>query len=271
MHHPDTAVGGADPNPQKFNDIMEAYSVLSVRESRLNYDLMRKKNPDHYVASSEEAFNKLHRNDLRDAAGNTPIVSPAADSYAAERKRDLAEQRKQYNVNDMGFYRGGIPQPGRGNLRGSAIGSPGEFHSPQTHNFLENYSYDSNVVTSEDAVKFKAFMNQDRYDFTRSRPIHPMHFDSEYRFMADRSFWGKMVVALVIVMYGWNRFKLEKDRMQQWDRRDGCPTTPAHHFANRGGVLIKKQFMGFEKYHKNTDEMMAWYTKAFPGAFKKAE
>ena len=39
---------------------------------------------------------------------------------------------------------------------------------------------------------------------------------------------------------------------------------PAHHFNNRGGVLVKKQFAGFEKYHKNLDEMMAWYKKAYP-------
>jgi hypothetical protein len=39
---------------------------------------------------------------------------------------------------------------------------------------------------------------------------------------------------------------------------------PAHHFNNRGGVLVKKQFAGFEKYHKNIDEMMAWYAKAYP-------
>ena len=39
---------------------------------------------------------------------------------------------------------------------------------------------------------------------------------------------------------------------------------PAHHYNNRGGVLIKKQFAGFEKYHKNVDEMMDWYKKAYP-------
>ena len=44
---------------------------------------------------------------------------------------------------------------------------------------------------------------------------------------------------------------------------------PAHHFNNRGGVLVKKQFAGFEKYHKNTDEMMDWYAKAFPSQAKE--
>jgi len=39
---------------------------------------------------------------------------------------------------------------------------------------------------------------------------------------------------------------------------------PGHHFINRGGVLIQKKFVGFEKYYKNADEMMAWYYRAYP-------
>jgi hypothetical protein len=39
---------------------------------------------------------------------------------------------------------------------------------------------------------------------------------------------------------------------------------PGHHFHNRGGVLIEKKFQGFEKYHKNADEMMAWYARTYP-------
>ena len=37
-HHPDV-VGGAAPDVGKFRDVMEAYGVLSVPESRVNYDL----------------------------------------------------------------------------------------------------------------------------------------------------------------------------------------------------------------------------------------
>lgn len=44
-----------------------------------------------------------------------------------------------YNANDLGYYRGGVPAPGRGAIRGKAIGIPGEFHAPAVHNFLNNY------------------------------------------------------------------------------------------------------------------------------------
>ncbi len=39
---------------------------------------------------------------------------------------------------------------------------------------------------------------------------------------------------------------------------------PGHHFINRGGVLLKKEFEGFEKYFKNSDSQMKWYKKVYP-------
>ena len=43
-HHPDVqAAETHEPDLDKFRDITEAYQVLSVRESRINYDLSRKK------------------------------------------------------------------------------------------------------------------------------------------------------------------------------------------------------------------------------------
>lgn len=51
-HHPDVQ-GSAEPDSAKFRDVMEAFSVLSVRESRVNYDLLKKKNPDAFAEVSE--------------------------------------------------------------------------------------------------------------------------------------------------------------------------------------------------------------------------
>lgn len=93
QHHPDAAIGGA-PDAEKFRDVMEAFSVLSVRESRTNYDLLRKKQPQHFEAQTEAAFNKDHRPDLRDAAGNTPQAAPTPGSYAEERLAELKAQRE---------------------------------------------------------------------------------------------------------------------------------------------------------------------------------
>lgn len=51
-HHPDVQ-GSEQPDSAKFRDVMEAFSVLSVRESRANYDLQKKRNPDAYREVSE--------------------------------------------------------------------------------------------------------------------------------------------------------------------------------------------------------------------------
>jgi DnaJ-class molecular chaperone len=50
-HHPDvrstagSEVSDYDPDVEKFRDVVEAYQVLSVKESRADFDLSRKKNP----------------------------------------------------------------------------------------------------------------------------------------------------------------------------------------------------------------------------------
>jgi hypothetical protein len=105
----------------------------------VNYDLQVRKNPDDYRVVDEEQFFKDKRNDLRDSAGNTPVAKYDPMSYAAERVAELKEQRAKFNVNDIGYYRGGLPQRDRGCIRGSALGPAGDFHSPQVHNYIENY------------------------------------------------------------------------------------------------------------------------------------
>lgn len=50
-------------------------------------------------------------------------------------------------------------------------------------------------------------------------------------------------------------------------RMNGYKDMPAHHFHNRGGVVVLKQFVGFEKYYANSDAMMAWYQKVYPQQF----
>ena len=136
---------------------------------------------------------------------------------------------------------------------------------------MNNYHQDSHLVSSEDAVKFKAFMTSDEYDFKRSRPVHPMHYDRNHNYQKDRVFWGLMLMGLSAGFYLKARIAVEFDRWHMWNRRENLSDVPAHHVTNRGGVLFRKQFVGFEKYHQNNEDMMSWYTKAYPGAFAKAE
>ena len=192
---------------------MEAYAVLSVVQSRANYDLLRKKDPESFRVVDQHEFDKMYNTGARDETGNVPVSAPAPGSYAETRLAELKQQREQYNVNPIGLYRGGVPQKGRGAIRGTAIGKPGEFHSPKTHNFLNFYHPDSKIINSEDAAKFKAFMVSDKDDFNLTRPSHPMYYDREMLFMKDRSFWLGLIVLMMLGLYGSNRYEVEKARM----------------------------------------------------------
>lgn len=87
--HPDARAVDKDtdytPDANKFRDVVEAYQVLSVRESRVNYDLTRKKNPDLFRAVSEEEYNLERRRDLRNKSGTIRRIDPEKGSYAEER------------------------------------------------------------------------------------------------------------------------------------------------------------------------------------------
>lgn len=110
--------------------MVEAYQVLSVKESRAAFDLSRRKNPNLYKPMSDEQYDMLYRRDNRDKTGLGPRAAAARGSYADQRMRELAKERARYNVNNLGYYNGGVPRYNRGSLRGDSIGEIGAFHSP---------------------------------------------------------------------------------------------------------------------------------------------
>ena len=138
---------GHEPDVEKFRNVVEAYQVLSVRESRATFDLDRKKNPEKYTPMSDEQFDMNYRRDLRNKDGHISRTAPARGSYAEQRMAELKKERAKYNVNDFGYYNGGVPRENRGTLRGKAIGEVGSFHSPNIHNFIHFNHPDSGRVT----------------------------------------------------------------------------------------------------------------------------
>ena len=175
---------------------MEAYAVLSVVQSRANYDLLRQKDPRAFKEVSQREFDRTYNTGARDASGGLPVQAPAKGSYAEERLQELKEARKKYNVNHLGYYRGGVPQKGRGAVRGEAIMPPGYFHQPKVHNFLNFYHPDSKIIDSEETIKFKAFMHDDKDDYQMARPSHVLHYDRTKEFLKDRSFWLLLLLGM---------------------------------------------------------------------------
>ena len=193
-YHPDSRAAGADktdysPDSDMFRDVNEAYQILSVLDSRVNYDLKRKRNPDAFKPMSVHDFNLENRIDLRDKGGIVSDGKPKRGSYEEERLDQLKKDRAKYNVNHLGYYRGGVPQKDMGAIRRKSMGNPGEFHSPQLHNFLNYNHQDASFLNQEDAIKFKHWMNSDIVDYQKSKPYYPMYYDRNMEFMKDRSFW----------------------------------------------------------------------------------
>ena len=75
-HHPDVRRGETeeqmDPDVEKFRDVVEAYQVLSVSESRASFDLQRKKNPHLYNPAVNQELNMMNERDQRDKRGLSP-------------------------------------------------------------------------------------------------------------------------------------------------------------------------------------------------------
>lgn len=175
------------------------------------------------------------------------------------RLAELKAEREKYNVNDLGYYNGGVPRKNRGAVRGDSLGATGEFHSPSLHNFMHYNHPDAFRVTSEDKTKFNHWMATDEADFNRTMPGHPMYYDRNFLYMQDRDYWLKALLAISLGGYLYKRIRLEKDRSRMTQRLGGFKGIPGHHFNNHGGVVVMKEFIGFEKYHQNNEAVINWY------------
>ena len=111
---------------------------------------------------------------------------------------------------------------------------------------------------------FKHFMGTDRADFERTNPGYMMYYDKDFNYAKDRDFWLKFLLGMFLVSYGSSVYRREGLRQRMHARYEGYKDIPAHHFHNRGGVVVLKDFVGFEKYYKNSDDMMNWYKMVYP-------
>ena len=104
-----------------------------------------------------------------------------------------------------------------------------------------------------------------------TRPAHTMYYDRDFDFMKERTFFLRLTMLFLFGCYAYKKVWVEGDRLKRWDRIENLSEMPAHHFNNRGGVLIKKSFAGFEKIHRNGEDVAAWYRKAYPEVFAEPD
>jgi hypothetical protein len=92
-------------------------------------------------------------------------------------------------------------------------------------------------------------MGTDKADFLRTKPAYPMYYDKDNNYRKDRDFWLKLLLGMAALNYGIQKWKVETDRQRMTARMNGYAGMPGHHFNNRGGVVVLKDFVGFEKYY----------------------
>jgi curved DNA-binding protein CbpA len=159
--HPDVSVGADkyDTNVEKFRDIAEAYAVLSNKTLRLDYDMRMRNFPD-IIYNAEKMKNMKESEVERDNTANKIKPAPLKGSYAEYRLEKLKEWRKEFNVDDLGNYKGGVPRKWNGPVRGRAEGAPGMHRSTWHHNEqVHDNPHARDQVTLKESDSHKIFMN----------------------------------------------------------------------------------------------------------------
>jgi curved DNA-binding protein CbpA len=266
-YHPDVNTTGEthEPNAQRFREIAEAYAVLSIPENKSSYDnSMMKRKPEAVFSSSKSEAMENNRKQ-RDATGHVPSPRPVRGSYAEHRLKQLEKERAKYNVNHLGYYSGGLPQKGMFAARKGSLRAPGMPHDPNIHNRLERYERDSHEVAISDADEFKADQFKDYEDRHRPKPYFTLETDETWRYVKNRTFATAIILLVFGSMIGHKVYKREQMRSHRTERLpENLSEKPAHHFVNKGGVLVKKEFIGFARYFKNDKELTEWYHKVYP-------
>jgi curved DNA-binding protein CbpA len=159
--HPDVNVGVEkhEPNVDKFRDIAEAYAVLSNKTLRLDYDMRMRQFPD-IIYNAEKMKNMKESEVERDVTANKVKPAPLKGSYAEYRLEKLKQWRNEFNVDDLGNYKGGVPRKGSGPVRGNAQGPNGYHHSAWHHNEnVHDNPHARDHVTMNESQSHKIFMN----------------------------------------------------------------------------------------------------------------
>ena len=192
--HPDVA--GTNVSQEKFRLVTEAYTVLSKLETRATYDLTQ--------GSKSEIEKILDKKRDKDGVDlEKPKYAP--HQYGYKRLKELAEERKKYNIDNFYRYKGGLPNKHLLNIRGNAYGSPGKKADVYDLNFVlkghNQISRESDYVDNVEAHEFKLAKAIDADNIMKTKPFLRAEIDYDFTKAKTlkRHFWFYFgVLALVL-------------------------------------------------------------------------
>lgn len=171
-YHPDVA---AQPSQDRFRLITEAYTVLRNKDTRVKYDLLKAPKDDIVAILSKK----------RDKDGldvEKPKYEP--HTYGYKRLKELAEERKQYNLDKFYRYKGGLPKKDSGSVRAGSLGAIGERANPVYVNAFArdgiNGASESHEVNETLALSYKISKAQESQILTKKFPFMPAEVDYNF-------------------------------------------------------------------------------------------
>jgi len=272
-YHPDVNTTGSihEPNAEKFRQIAEAYAVLSVSEYKMKYDTSYTKNEEAVFSSSKSKVMEMNRKN-RDKTGQASVFAASRGSYAEHRLKQLERERKMFNVSHLGYYNGGVPVKDSQSARGTAWSGPGQRHSSHEHNGAMKSTRESSEIEGYDTAEHNAYQKEDAVIRDRPRPFYKLVVDPNMTYIKNRNFALFLIMGMLLFPGFKILYSRERNRIHRTERLpENLSQQPSHHFVNRGGVLIKKEFVGFSKYFQNDKELTNWFERSYPDVFKKAK
>ena len=160
--HPDVSGPGSEA---KFRLVTEAYTILSKLETRATYDLTQ--------GSKQEIEAILEKKRDKDGL-DLDKVKYSPHQYGYRRLKELAEERKKYNMDNFYRYKGGLPQKHLGQVRGESYGPPGSKADIYDLNYVlkghNQIAKESDYVDDNEAHEYKLYKAIDPVNSKTQKP-----------------------------------------------------------------------------------------------------
>ncbi len=269
LYHPDVTTSNSKipdvKSHEKFREIAEAYAVLSNIHSKVKYDETYETKPES-VYNSTKMKNMDEARKERDESGNIKPENYDKGSYADFRLEKLKEWRKEFNFDNLGNFKGGVPRPYKGYARGNSHKSPLTPYEGYLHN--DDYADSPNIkgVQSFDRIQHQAFQNIKREENLRFKPyfnIQEVEMDHQYEQTSENRFLMvfPLTILFVYLSYlGLNRLKKDKERI---NLNNFVENLNVDQYQMLGPIMILAEEFKFNKKYLERREYHTWLDNDF--------
>lgn len=210
-HHPDIAKSSS--SQERFRLITEAYSVLYNLESRTTYDLTK--------GSKDEIQAILAKKKDKDSL-QTEGTNYQPHEWGYKRLKELADQRKKFNLDKFYRFKGGVPQKDMQYVKKGSWGQTGERVNTE---ILNNFYQDTTVgpvdsklqVPDNEAQNFKLYKSLDSHITTKRKPLIPAEIDytlGQFRVVRNYVTFYSIIGLVLGSIYMYEEFRKAQNRFR---------------------------------------------------------